>query len=316
MGLKISKVHKVLKFQQRKWLLPFINFCTAHRKAATTSFDKDYYKALVCCLFGKLLENKRKYVDVKFAFTKQKAKQLIRKPTVQRVSHVFNSELLIFFMKKLTVCLDKNIAGGQAVLDISKILMYEFHYFYMTPLYKDFFYIVATDTDSFFYYIVYPNKDGDFYADMKRDSVHYDLSEYSVLDKIKPDLYDSTNMKVVGVMKDHYSRFLPLKIIALKPKMYALVLLDCIQMSQVQLKKAKGFSKNVIKNTLKFNDYRKVLQCGKNLDIEMTVIRSIGHEVQTLKIRKSGLNAFDSKRIYIDSNNSIAHGHYQADLYN
>ena len=71
--------------------------------------------------------------------------------------------------------MNKPVYLGQAILDLSKLVMYEFHYDYMKPKYKDNLQLSYMDTDSLVYHI----KTKDFYADVAKDvQARFDTSGY------------------------------------------------------------------------------------------------------------------------------------------
>ena len=60
----VTKIHRVLEFQQFPWLKSYTNFNTDKRKAATSDFEKDFFKLMSNSVYGKSMESIRKRVNV------------------------------------------------------------------------------------------------------------------------------------------------------------------------------------------------------------------------------------------------------------
>ena len=93
LGLKITKVHRVLQFNQSPWLKEYINFNTEKRKNANNAFEKDFFKLMNNSVFGKTMENIRKQVDVRLVTDENKLLKYASKPTYIS-SKIFNENLV------------------------------------------------------------------------------------------------------------------------------------------------------------------------------------------------------------------------------
>ncbi len=99
-GLKITKIHRGIKFRETAWLKKYIDLNTTLRTAATSDFEKDLYKLMNNAVFGKTMENIEKRVDVKLVSNKVKAAKLSNKINFNRCV-VFNENLVGINMNKL-----------------------------------------------------------------------------------------------------------------------------------------------------------------------------------------------------------------------
>ena len=152
-------------------------------------------------------------------------------------------------MRRVKVKMNKPVYLGQAILDLSKLVMYEFHYEYMKPKYGDKAKLMYMDTDSFVYHI----ETKDFYKDISNDvESRFDTSKY--LEEDNRPLPIGENKKVVGLMKDELNGKIMTEFIALRPKMYAYKKLD-----DKVTKRCKGTKKCVVKKRISFNDFKRLL---------------------------------------------------------
>ena len=142
-------------------LKPYIHKYTELRKVAKNDFEKDFFKLMNNSVFGKTMENVRNRRDLKLVVTEERRKKLVSEPNYDSCKQ-FSESLMAIEMRKTEVLMDKPIAVGQAILDISKTLMSEFHYDYLKPKYQDRVKLCYMDTDSFILHI----QTNDFFKDI------------------------------------------------------------------------------------------------------------------------------------------------------
>ena len=133
-GLILKNVHRVIQFNQKAWLKPYIDMNTELRKKAKNDFEKDFFKLMNNAVFGITMENVRKHRDIKLVTTDKRRNQLVSAPNYHAIKW-FSENLVAIEMKKTKVTMNKPIYLGLSILEINKILMYEFWYDYMKPKY-------------------------------------------------------------------------------------------------------------------------------------------------------------------------------------
>ena len=262
---------------------------TELRKVADNEFEKDFHKLMNNAVFGKTMENIRKHRDIKLVTTDKKRSKLVSEPNYHTIN-LISKDLSIIEMKKTKVKMNKPIYLGLSILEISKILMYEFWYDYMKPKYNNNVILCYMDTDSFIMNI----KTNDFYKDIANDvECKFDTSNYEV----NRPLPTGKNKKVIGLMKDELGGG---KIITefgtLRPKTYSYLTDD-----GKEDKKGKGTKKCVITKMIKFNDYKKCLLNDEVILKSQQRFINKKHDHYTENINKIALSNNDDKRI-ISSN--------------
>ena len=211
--LILKKVHKVIQFYQEAWLKPYIDIHAELRKKAKNNFEKDIFKLMNNAVFGKTMENVRKHRVFKLVTTDKRRNQLVSESNYH-TTKFFSEKLLAIEMRKTKVKMNKPIYLGLSILEISKILMYEFWHDYMKPNYSDNVKLCYTDTDSFIMNI----KTEDFYEDIANDVKKiFDTSNY----EFDRPISAGKNKKVFGLMKDELGGKIMIEFIALRPKTYS-----------------------------------------------------------------------------------------------
>ena len=323
LGLKLIKIHRGVKFNEKAWLKAYIQLNTNLRTKGTTEFEKDFFKLMNNSVFGKTMENIRNRIDVRLVTEEKELEKLVKKPNFDRIN-IFTKDLVAVHMKKTTIKLHKPIYLGMSILDLSKTLMYDFHYNFIKPKYGNNASLLFTDTDSLCYEI----KTKDFYKDISDDVTEwFDTLNY---EKSHPSgIPTGMNKKVIGMMKDEAGGRQITEFVGLRSKLYAYNIQkyeglcgkgfcdgscdkdECIGTGG---KKCKGVKKVVVKNEITLEDYKNCLFTKEDQQRTMNAIRSRKHNIHTESITKTALSANDDKRIILeDGINTLALGHYKID---
>ncbi|KYN39296.1 hypothetical protein ALC56_06320 [Trachymyrmex septentrionalis] len=240
--------------------------------------------------------------DAHFIIKDIATEAMIAKPNFHSRS-IFSEDLIAVELRKLEVKLNKPIYSyvGMCILEISKLRLYEFHYEYIIPSYRDKCKIIYTDTYSLIYLLE------NVYEDIKRDIARFDTSDYP-----ERSAYDTprVNNKIPGLMKDENGGAIMTEFIGLKAKMYALRVIG-----KSDTKRIKGVKKNVVAKTITFDDYARCLNDVTILSRRQSCIRSTLHEIYTVSELKLALSPYDDKRYVIpESVTTLPWGHYKISL--
>ena len=161
-GSVLHRIHQAIEFDQSAWMKPYIDFNTQLRTKATNDFEKDFFKLMNNSVFGKTMENIRKHRNIELVMNRESYPKAIMKPNFKS-SVLFGENLMGCEMGKIKVVMKKPVYLGQAILDLSKIMLYKFHYDYMVPMYSNScLKLCYMDTDS----LIYRVNTKDFYVDI------------------------------------------------------------------------------------------------------------------------------------------------------
>ena len=226
------------------------------------------------------------------------------KPNVKSGA-LFGENLMGCEMGKIKVVMNKPVYLGQAILDLSKIVMYEFHCDYMKQKYPEGLTLCYMDTDS----LIYNIETDDFYKDIAEDVKNrFDTSGYNPNQPLPVGL----NKKVIGLMKDELGGEIMTEIVTLRTKMYA-----CktgspeSTVGRDEVKKCKAIKKCIVRATISFEDYKGCLFSGETPYRSQLMFRSSKHALKTLEINKLALSRDDDKCITVSGIISLARGHYK-----
>ncbi len=326
LGMRIKKIHRVIQFEQSCWMKAYINLNIEKRKEAVRKGDKvgkDLFKLFNNAVFGKMMENLRKRINFEIVTSRKIALKRIAKPNFKRAKR-FREDLVGIHMTKPVLVLNRPIQVGFAILDLSKYLMYDFHYNTWMVKFPNST-LLFTDTDSLAYEVV----GHDLFEGMAKIKEKFDFSEYP---KDHP-LYSTENMKVVGKFKDECKGQMMLNFIGLRPKLYSFdyereahfdmdedgmevevekrTATSEIRIVIANKNTAKGI-KDVVAKKLSFDDYECCLRYLSSKHVNIKRIGSDHHQVFTYSTEKIGLSAFDTKRwICDDGIKTYSFGHWR-----
>ena len=259
-GMILKKVHRGIEFYQSKWMKLYIDKNTEFRKNAKNDFEKDFFKLMINSIFGKTIENIRKRQNVELVDDRKKALKFSSKANFDRAT-IFDEHLVAVHMKKTEVYFNKPILVGQAILDISKTHMYDFQYNYIKKNYGDKAELLMTDTDSLMYLI----QTDDVFKDIKKEDVKQRFDTHNFPKHHPSGIQTGLNEKELGIFKFEAGANIIIRFTGLCSKMYAYLIEMKFKENkkekkiEEEIRKAKGVKKNVIKNSLRFEDYKKCL---------------------------------------------------------
>ena len=257
LGLKVKKVSRIISFKQAPWLQKYIDLNTKERTKANSDFEKDLWKLMNNAFYGKTMENIRERINLKFAKTKEQARQMFSKPTYK--DHIiFTDDLIAILNNNPSVKFNKPIYLGMCILDFSKLTMYKFYYEKINKLWLD-NEIIGYDTDSFFLNITTE----DVYKDMLQILDDLDTSNYPK----NYFLYSDKNKKVIGKFKDELAGMIMSEIVFLRSKAYSFLVEKGCSYEGIKLnkdqekllkpaKKLKGITKATITRNIVFQEYK------------------------------------------------------------
>jgi hypothetical protein len=317
MGVVVNRVHKAIKFKEEHVFQPYIAENTAKRAAATSLFEKSFWKLLNNALFGKTVENLRKRMDVRLCSSHDRFVAYASRPTYQRCMEI-DQDFLAVFLQKEKICLNRPVFIGQAILDLSKLRMYKLQYVELEKYRRQFdceINLVAGDTDSFFLECKGVSLDGQLLPAMKEDGL-LDTSNFATTNP----LYSTTVTNQIGLFKDeNCGRSDYTEWVFLRPKCYSL------ESHSSSAQKAKGVLRRIVKTQLKHKDYKNFFKSLSSSSSSLSTTTSTSpmkhtvmqqliiskkHQLYTIAQSKVALSAVDDKRYWTDHNSSLPYGHY------
>ena len=227
-GMKLKKIHRVLQFVESNWMKRYIELNTQKRAQAKNKFSKCFYKLMVNSLYGKSIENVRKRVKFKMVNNNRKALTLCSKPNYKRYIELDKNNHIIE-LAQLEITYDKPIYLGMAILELSKLHLYSFHYRIMKSNFACT--LLYTDTDSLMYLV----KSANIYDELKNKVV---MNKNTGTNEPISNFIDHANSMEVGKFKDEFEVKVIRSFVGLKSKLYSLQFED-----RTELAKCKGVTR-------------------------------------------------------------------------
>ncbi|KAF0751118.1 Uncharacterized protein FWK35_00013909 [Aphis craccivora] len=246
MAKQALKVHRVLKFNQSPWLAKYIELNTNIRKNASNDFKKNFFKLMKQC--RKTMENVRNRMNLKLVSDEKASTKSINRNTFKDIT-IYNNNLVAVHLFMDVLKFDKPIYERFSILDLSKTLIYDFHYNCMVKSYGADIQLMYADTDSLIYYI----KTADFYADLTNKPNILNRMDTSNF-PISHPCFCNDKKKVPGTFTDETCGEVIEEFIALRAKSYTYKIVG-----QEEKIKAKGIRGHVVKFHMTFEDHMKCL---------------------------------------------------------
>ena len=294
-GHRLTKISRGVSYNASTWLKPYIELNTSLRAKCNTKFEKSFFKLMNNSVFGKTMENVRKYSNFKLVRT-DKFEKYVNRADFKRAIN-FGEHLSGIDRRTTEVKLNKPVYVGQAVLDLSKLLMNTLHYDVIKRQFGNRCKLLMTDTDS----LVYGIESDDLSSELSIIKEHFDFSNYP----IEHPLYDASRNAQVGLLKDEEGGKSIEEFVGLRAKCYA------YSIGGESKSKAKGVSTSVVKSQLKLGIYKQVLDTNQSDYRTVRSLVSKGHKIYAQAMKKKALSAYDDKRAILeDGITTRAYGHY------
>ena len=300
-GGRVTKIKKILSFNQRAWLKPWATFHTEQRRVATSKIKKLFHKNAVNFIFGKSMESVRKYRNVTLV---GRVDQHFRQVCQQmfRQFSIISQDLVAVELARHVVTLNKPIYTGFQILEASKLTVFRFFYDVLKRKFPD-VELLLTDTDS----LLVKFQSCNLVADMKDISTHLDFS------KNPPDhpFYNTENEGVPGKFKDETLGRHITSYVGLRTKLYSILMVDDDQKASRKVA-GSGIKKHVLDRVLNHQRYLDCLNGLENGVIRQKTFKSKSHRLYTIETERNAGTCYDDKRYtFADKHrSSLAHGHY------
>ena len=297
-GLKVTKIHRIIKFDQVAFAKNFIDFCALKRKMSKSNFKSRVAKLVANATYGRYIMNVRNHTEVRLLSKSTTIEKYMGNPRFQSY-RILNDNLIAMFLKKKTVTLDKHWSVGWTILELSKLAMFELYYEVILPSFgRKNVDIVMSDTDSFIFHI------RGFTLETINEKLQ-NVMDFSNYPK-ESQYYDTKRAKVPGFVKNEVPDAIITEIAAPKSKCYAYKTRSD-NGHESEEKKCKGVTKARVKR-LKFESYKKCITDITAIKATSSRIAVKNHRISTVKQLRLCLSSFDDKRYLLNcGKHSVPH---------
>jgi len=307
LGLKIKKIHRVIKFEQKPFMKSWVDFCTEKRSQSTNDFTKNFWKLLVNSVYGKTIESLVNRKQVKIVKDPSVFTSLVTKSNYDR-HIIINKDLVIVLMNPEAVKVDKPYYIGFSILEISKYIMYDFFYNVLRPYFgDDGVDLLYSDTDS----LAIKIKTSNLFTDLQNLKSNMDFSN---LNPLHP-LFSNENIAQLFKFKEEFGLRPISRLCALKSKVYSFEIgchhnvgvdfsglcLECKNktFSGSNVNRLKGIQKRTARN-IHFSNYLKCLTDFTAQREKTFQIISKKQKISTNMVSKISLSSFCDKRFILN----------------
>ena len=311
LGCRVTKIRRILSYHQKDWLKEWVLFNAEQRRLSTSESRSQFHKNAVNFIYGKSVENTRKYRSVVLVARPDQHLRQVGKSQFKRFN-IISPRLVAVELEKNVVCMDKPIYLGFKILERSKYRVYDFFYNVLKANLKN-TELILTDTDS----LLVKFESNDYVEDLKRIAHEFD---FSTLPTSHP-LFDISNKGVPGKFKDEVKGSTITSVCALRTKLYSIEMLTADQNgSLVRSRKCAG--SGIKKHLFGTPDasHEAFVEClrnkrDKNISQKTFVVKK--HQVYTAESARVGLTAYDDKRYILgpEGVQTLAYGHWRIKRY-
>ena len=304
-GLILTKIHRAVAFNQKPFLKKFIEKVTDLRSKAKNDFELRLFKLFANSTFGKFIENVRNYIEIKVCSTEKSFRRVCLEQHIKSFN-IINENLVIVMKKPAELKMNKPLAVGFAILELSKLFMYQSYYdVFMSHFKSKNLTLCFSDTDSFLFQVQTKNLSND----MEKLKYLFDFSKYP---KNHP-LYDDSKANHLFYFKDELcGKAAITRFIGLRPKCYSMQIQNYNDDDTITKKVCKGIKRTAIKKQLSFADYKECLNKQHTIYKSFRNLGSKNHVISTKFVRKIALSAIDTKRYTLNcGKHTLALGNYK-----